>query len=374
MPKEVIVLGGGVYGANIAKGLFDAATAAGKTLDLHVTLVTSRDDFLFPPVNIRNSVDDVASWYIRPYDKIFASKPSAGKVVKGTAVAIDKTAKTVRLETGASLRYDFLVIATGQIWSAPNNPPNDHDAVLRYFADLRAKISAAKSVVVIGGGSVGTELAAEIKDHYGDAKRVTLVHSERLPLTDAYVDKFRNKVRALGEELGVEFIFDARGEDRGDGTVLVTPNGGKAQQEVLAADAVFVCLSPAPNAAFAPPEWRDAAGRVRVRDTLQVHGDDAVFAAGDVNSVPETKQAAKAAKAVATVIANVTALAAGDTNARLRTYGPGMEAIALSLGTKKAIGVVPLPFFGPTLLPGFVVRKIKGPDLFSSKAIQAVGY
>ena len=54
------------------------------------------------------------------------------------------------------------------------------------MAAAAATLSAATSVCVIGGGTVGVELAAEVAGRYGTSKHVTLVSSsdrllERMP-------------------------------------------------------------------------------------------------------------------------------------------------------------------------------------------------
>jgi 3-phenylpropionate/trans-cinnamate dioxygenase ferredoxin reductase subunit len=99
----------------------------------------------------------------------------------GEAVAaIDRAAGMVVTASGAACGYDYLVIATG---AAPRRlavPGADLDGVqvLRSLDDGRAlgrRVSAESSVVVVGGGYVGLEVAAAAR---GSGARATVIERE----------------------------------------------------------------------------------------------------------------------------------------------------------------------------------------------------
>src|SRR5690606_16260959 len=80
-------------------------------------------------------------------------------------VAIDTAKKAVLLDSGDTLEWEHLVLATGARPRIPNIPGTDLNGVfyLRDAADVRGmheRFKAAESVVVIGGGFIGLELAA----------------------------------------------------------------------------------------------------------------------------------------------------------------------------------------------------------------------
>lgn len=84
------------------------------------------------------------------------------------AVKIDKLDKTVVLESGKTLPYDKLLIATGSRARIPvsawSNMTNVY--ILRDIADcekLAAKLQTAQQVAVIGGGWIGLEIAATMR-------------------------------------------------------------------------------------------------------------------------------------------------------------------------------------------------------------------
>ncbi len=85
------------------------------------------------------------------------------------AVEIERAAAHVRLDDGATLAYDALLLATG---SRPRHlPAPGHDLqgvhFLRTIADverIRTELVQARQVVIIGGGYIGLEVAATCRE------------------------------------------------------------------------------------------------------------------------------------------------------------------------------------------------------------------
>ena len=93
-------------------------------------------------------------------------------------VAIDREAKTVTSDHGVTEPYDKLVIATGSVPFIIPVPGKDLPGVLTYrdLDDVNAMMLAAQSrakAVVIGGGLLGLEAAAGLKERGMD---VTVLH------------------------------------------------------------------------------------------------------------------------------------------------------------------------------------------------------
>lgn len=92
----------------------------------------------------------------------------------------------VRLAIGTTLPCDFCVLASGSSYAepikGPQSPPRPApSAPESRRADLRRAaehLRRAASVCVVGGGTVGVELAAEVAARFGAAKRVTLVAAQ----------------------------------------------------------------------------------------------------------------------------------------------------------------------------------------------------
>lgn len=89
--------------------------------------------------------------------------------LKTRADSIDRAAKTVTTDTGETLSYDKLVLATGSYPFVPPIPGNDRDNcfVYRTIDDLDAMIAASKDGkvgTVVGGGLLGLEAAKALHD------------------------------------------------------------------------------------------------------------------------------------------------------------------------------------------------------------------
>lgn len=173
----------------------------------------------------------------------------------------------------------------------------------QYLPEAGAHIAAAqraRHVVVVGGGAVGIEMAAELKVVDPDNTRVTLVHSRgRLLSSEPLPDECKDRALELLREAGVEVLLGRRlagtrelrddellGEEGGnEDRTEVTLEGG----ETLRAGLVIMAVSRAtPSTEFLPRGALDAEGYVRVRPNLMFPGGEggvpnaeAHFAIGD---------------------------------------------------------------------------------------------
>ncbi|KAH8059557.1 oxidoreductase [Aureococcus anophagefferens] len=87
-----------------------------------------------------------------------------------------RPASTVRLKGGKGLDYDLLVLCSGSSYVAPiRGVETTLDERRRNLEAAAATLKAAKTVVIMGAGAVGVELAGEILTVYPQGKRVLLV-------------------------------------------------------------------------------------------------------------------------------------------------------------------------------------------------------
>ena len=103
-----------------------------------------------------------ASLFFRP-EKFYAEQKI--ELVSDRAVSIDRTARKVRLASGAALHYRHLVLATGarnRLLDIPNAnlPDVKYLRILDESEALRACLSSHQRVVIIGAGFIGLEFAA----------------------------------------------------------------------------------------------------------------------------------------------------------------------------------------------------------------------
>ena len=105
--------------------------------------------------------------------------PRNGERLRGAMCGANDQAVVVRDAHGAerNVPYDYLVMAVGSTYADPIKPAQSEQTLVeRQFTwtNAAAKLERAKTVIIVGAGPVGVELAGEILTVYPD-KRVTFV-------------------------------------------------------------------------------------------------------------------------------------------------------------------------------------------------------
>jgi 3-phenylpropionate/trans-cinnamate dioxygenase ferredoxin reductase component len=213
--------------------------------------------------------------------KIWKHTEDAGaEVILGRRiVAIDLGKARATDDAGDEYRYEKLLLATG---GTPRRLGGADDQVIYYrtlddYRKLKQITDGGAHVVVIGGGFIGSELAASVASA---GAKVTMVFPEAgvtarvLPdgLARFVTDYFRSKgVEMLSEETVASI----------DGTTVHTGSG-----RTLEADAVVAGLGIVPNVELAEAAGLPVDNGIVVDRFGRVDGRDDVFAAGDVANYP----------------------------------------------------------------------------------------
>jgi len=198
-----------------------------------------------------------------------------------TAVSLDTSTNEVALDDGKRVRYDRLLLATGAEPRRLSVPGEALDGVLylRSVADsdvLRERLDRGGSVVVIGAGWIGAEVAASARQRGLD---VTVIDPLGVPLE-----------RVLGTEVGSIYgdIHSDHGVRMLMGTGVAALEGSTAVERVrtsdgrtLDCDFVVVGVGVQPRAELAAHARVYVDDGIVVDEHLQSSMPD-VFAAGDV--------------------------------------------------------------------------------------------
>jgi 3-phenylpropionate/trans-cinnamate dioxygenase ferredoxin reductase subunit len=198
----------------------------------------------------------------------------------GTAiVAIEPDARLARLSDGTAVRYERCLLATGAAPRRLRIPGGERALMLRTLADARAMRAAidgrpGASVVVVGGGFIGLELASAFAAR---GMRVTVVEMGDRLWAGQLGLLLEARARGLLENAGVTIRTGAT-VDR------IDDRGAWVGSELLAADWVAAGIGVAPR-----DELAVAAG-LAVDDGILVDGggrtsDAGIWAAGDVARV-----------------------------------------------------------------------------------------
>ena len=269
-----LIIGGGMTGAAAASGIRELDARGG------ITLISAENapPYDRPPLSKK-------LWHgKRTLDQIVAPLPEDVVLRLGRrVVAVDPDRRQATDDTGTVYTYDRLLLATG---GAPRRLPFGGDAVNYYrtvddYRALRAEAGRGASFVVIGGGFIGSEVAAVLREQ-GNA--VTMVFPEsgitdRLfpPDMSAFVnDDFR---RRGVEVLSGESVVDIEANDKG--MVVVTGSGRR-----LSADRVVAGIGIIPSVEIAKGMGLAVDNGIQVDEYLRA-GRPEIFAAGDVANYPD---------------------------------------------------------------------------------------
>jgi NADPH-dependent 2,4-dienoyl-CoA reductase/sulfur reductase-like enzyme len=197
-------------------------------------------------------------------------------------VALDLDGKTATDDRGETYDYEKLLLATG---GRPRRLPFGDDVIyfrtLDDYRRLRGLADGGARFVVIGGGFIGSEIAAALAMN---DRPVTIVFPEPGICARVFPDELSAAVTDHYREQGVEVIAGASvtGIERSGDVTRVQLEGGR----VLEADAVVAGLGIEPNVELADEAGLPVDNGIVVDEFGRVAGRDDVFAAGDVARFP----------------------------------------------------------------------------------------
>jgi 3-phenylpropionate/trans-cinnamate dioxygenase ferredoxin reductase component len=274
---EFVIIGGGVAAGKAAEGV----RAAGGEGSAVVLTAEPELPYERPPLSKEFLRGEVGREKTRTHDEAWYRDHDVEVLLATRASTLDPATRTVTTEIGDQLRYGRgLVLATGAQPVRLGLPGEDLEGVyyLRTVDDaerLRAAISRAENMVIVGGGFIGAEVAASATQM---DTRVTLLEMAETLWT-----------RAVGLEMGrffEDFLRDrgvhvrtrtrAAGLEGGETVeAVVLPDGSR-----LHADLVVIGVGVRPDTGLAEQAGLPVDDGVLVDQ--QLRAAEGVFAAGDV--------------------------------------------------------------------------------------------
>lgn len=202
---------------------------------------------------------------------------------------LDRVSHTLTLTDGQTYRWTQLLFATG----AAARPLPLLDALgercltLRHAGDaecLRQVLQPGKSLVIVGAGTIGLELAASATQR---GCQVTVVEQAATVMGRNAPPPVRDYLLARHQQAGVRVLLNCAIEHALAGErLLLTPQNG----ETLSADAVVYGIGIVANDALARDAGLETDNGIIVDSTCTT-SDPAIFAAGDVALVRQPDSA-----------------------------------------------------------------------------------
>jgi NADPH-dependent 2,4-dienoyl-CoA reductase/sulfur reductase-like enzyme len=265
-----LIVGGGMTADAACRGIRDHDTDG----SIGLFGAEPHDPYARPPLS-------KALWAGKEESSVFRGTPELGvDIHTGTRiVALDLGSRTVADDSGGTHSYQKVLLATG---GTPRRLPTGGDDVVYFrtlddFRHLRSLAGDGVRVTVVGGGFIGSEVAAALAS---SGCAVTMVFPEPGIGSRLFPAALSSFVNDYYRERGVTVLTEQLVESAGDGRV--TTQDGTA----IDSDAVVAGLGIVPATDLAEAAGLEVDDGILVDELGRADGRVDVFAAGDVARFP----------------------------------------------------------------------------------------
>lgn len=279
---DYVILGAGLAGVSAAEGI--------REIDPEGSVLLVGDEphlpYDRPPLSKKLWFGKKTVAEIVLHDRAYYETAGIALALGERAVGIDRSAKIVTTDKGRPRGFRKLLIATGGAPRVLPIPGGDLADVCYYrrlddYVRIREKATEGRTAVVIGGGFIGSEMAAAL---CLNRVRVTMVFPEPRLITRVFP-------AALGDALGDQYRERGVGILAGDAPVAIEKNGGglltrTRNGKAIASDMIIAGIGIAPAIELARSCGLVVGDGIEV-DSFLATADPDVFAAGDNASFPD---------------------------------------------------------------------------------------
>ena len=282
MSTNIVIVGGGHAAAQLCAGLAEA----GQGGRVHLVCEEAAIPYHRPPLSktFLKSPDEqpqqhrAEAWY---------AESGITMHLGDAALAIDRTACTVTLQSGTVLGWERLVLATGTRARRLSALAGLSNVALLRAADeaaqLRSLLAAAQHVTVLGGGFIGLEVAATA---LALGKQVLVLESAPRLLSRAVSPELSAHVLATHRAAGMDLRVGVQsGAMQIDGPRLMAIEVDGAPQPI---DLLLLGIGAVPETALAEAAGLECADGIVVDAYMQT-SDERVLAVGDCTRFPDRR-------------------------------------------------------------------------------------
>jgi 3-phenylpropionate/trans-cinnamate dioxygenase ferredoxin reductase subunit len=273
---DYVIVGGGLAGASAVQGIREL-DASGKILLVGEEIHLPYDR---PPLSKKlwfgkQKVEDIFL-----HDRGFYDTHDVALALDTRAVRLDPGTKKLTMSSGEAYGYESLLLATGCKPRRLDIPGGDLDGVCYYrnlddYLQVSGVAGAGKTAVVIGGGFIGSELAAALNI---SKVGVTMIFPSAVLCDKVFPDYLARAIQQHFVDKGVRILAQDKPVSftRKGAKLITQTQGGKA----IETDMVIVGVGVLPDVELAQSGGLDVGNGIVVNEFLQT-SQAGVYAAGD---------------------------------------------------------------------------------------------
>ena len=193
----IVIIGNGIAGITAARNIR-------KRSDQRIIVISKESDYFFSRTALMYVFMGHLKWeHLEPYERSFWQKNNI-ELLRARVVKLETKSKELFIESGESIAYDSLIIASGSVPQTYNWKGENYEGVQSLYSKqdlehLDKWSSTTKRAAIVGGGLIGIELAEMLSSR---GIHVSLIVRE---------DSFWNHVISRDEGRLLEEHFKAHG-------------------------------------------------------------------------------------------------------------------------------------------------------------------
>jgi 3-phenylpropionate/trans-cinnamate dioxygenase ferredoxin reductase subunit len=274
--SDYVIVGAGVAGAAAVEGI--------RELDPNgsILLIGGESHLPYdrPPLSKKlwSGKKEVKDIFV--HDQAFYENNNVKVLLGKRVIAVNAKAKTVSISQDIPCQYKKLLLATGGLPQALPVTVGAYDDIFIYrtlddYQRLRAEAQEGRSVVIIGGGFIGSELAASLCQN---KLNVTMIYPSRWLCPRVFPESLGLAMEEIYRQRGIRIVKGERpvAIERQDARFITRTSGGQH----IDSDLLVVGIGIQPYVELAELATLKTGDGIIVDEYLQTSNSD-VYAAGD---------------------------------------------------------------------------------------------
>ena len=267
--SQYLIIGGGMTADSAIRGIRKIDTSG------TISVISDERDPPYDRPPLSKSL-----WKDKPFESIWRNTGDLNVDVQlgKKVLALDAAKKTATDDAGNDYTYEKLLLATG---GSVRRLPDADESVIYFrtasdYRKLRELSERGSDFIVIGGGFIGSEVAAALAMN---DKRVTMIFPSNAIGSRVYPQPLATFLNSYYQEKGVTLLASETVKSvrkAGDKTIVTTGKGLE-----ISADGVVAGLGIQPNTGLAEQAGLKVGNGIVVDELLRTSDPD-IYAAGDV--------------------------------------------------------------------------------------------